>query len=98
MREKVIWWLSVDNYMIQRSVRYLNKIFAVWNRVDCGSEKIIRNRISHKAELTDIVLPDYHLYQSYYAKYFLEKIISTTKHIYLIISTTFSGAKYRLLW
>ena len=23
---KVIWWLSVDNYMIQRSVRYLNKI------------------------------------------------------------------------
>ena len=41
--------------------------------MDCGSEKIIRNRISHKAELTDIVLPDYHLYQSYYAKYFLEK-------------------------
>lgn len=70
---KVIWWLSVDNYMIQRSVCYLNKILPFGIEWIAAVKKIIRNRISHKAELTDIVLPDYHLYQSYYAKYFLEK-------------------------
>ena len=71
--KKAIWWLSVDNYMIQRSIRYLNKIMPFGVDWIAATKKIMINRITHKAELSDIFLSDYHFYQSYYAKDFLEK-------------------------
>jgi hypothetical protein len=80
-RRIVLWWLSVDNYFGSRRTRYwLRNGLAPWDYLDMARPRQ-RDRISH------------HLYQSEYARLFLEGIgASNTAYLGDFINQAFLQA------
>lgn len=71
--QKCIWWLSVDNYMVQRSLKYAKS--SATSIVDflSLSKKIMLGKVCGKYSIKDMHRAEYHLCQSYYAIDFLKK-------------------------
>lgn len=65
--KKVIWWLSVDNFVKTNGIKGRLKVLGIKNTV----KNILLGNISHPMPIVKSV--QYHLCQSYYAKDFLIK-------------------------
>lgn len=65
--KKVIWWLSVDNYLVYHDYKKMKETFGTKNAIKKKIKNILNN--SNK----DIFKADYHLCQCYYAIDFLQK-------------------------
>ena len=64
---KAVWWLSVDNYLINHKFSKIKEASGLKNAI----KKTFKNIISHNKK--DIYKANYHLCQSYYAIDFLNK-------------------------
>lgn len=89
--KKVIWWMSVDNYLINHK---FNKIREA-SGLKYAIKKTIKNYLSHNKK--DIFKADYHLCQSYYSIDFLtKKGIKEIMYLSDYINDSFLNTKYKI--